>query len=122
VLGLLTALLRLSAENPNGFVCLQALACLLNSFLPSLSRGDNPQPKMMMVIELCKLKVLWVVFSNLHGLQLLPEDGKLVLLLIPYFSADADAAAKFCRQQDYMGFNRNNLQLSQVEDWSVSKH
>jgi hypothetical protein len=77
---------------------------------------------MMMVIELYKLKVLWVVFSNLHGLQLLPEDGKLVLLLIPYFSAAADAAAKFCRQQDYMGFNRNNLQLSQVEDWSVSKH
>jgi hypothetical protein len=77
---------------------------------------------MMMVIGLCKLKVLWVVFSNLHGLQLLPEDRKLVLLLIPYFSAAADAAAKFCRQQDYMGFNRNNLQLSQVEDWSVSKH
>jgi hypothetical protein len=43
---------------------------------------------MMMVIEVCKLKVLWVEFSNLHGLQLLPEDGKLMLLLIPYFSAD----------------------------------
>jgi hypothetical protein len=42
---------------------------------------------MMMVIEVCKLKVLWVEFSNLHGLQLLPEDGKLMLLLIPYFSA-----------------------------------
>jgi hypothetical protein len=52
---------------------------------------------------------------------LLPEDGKLMLLLIPYFSATADAAAKFCRQQDYKGFNRNSLQLSQVEDWSVSK-
>jgi hypothetical protein len=56
---------------------------------------------MMMVIEVCKLKVLWVEFSNLHGLQSLPEDGKLMLLLIPYFSAAADAAAKFCRRQDY---------------------
>jgi hypothetical protein len=70
------------------FVCKLLLACSIPSFLPSLSRGDNPQPKMMMVIEVCKLKVLWVEFSNLHGLQLLPEDGKLMLLLIPYFSAD----------------------------------